>query len=151
MNKSRTIGVWLVFILFLIDRLLKQIALHLPASVSDDFFYFTPYLNKAGPFSLSIPSIFLIIIAALVLIWLTYLCWQFFKIKNLSRLLGSSLMLIGGFSNFWDRLLVGGVVDVWYLSFYTGLNFNLADIYLSIGVLILVLSYYQPLTTKPIS
>lgn len=53
-------------------------------------------------------------------------------------------MLVGGFSNFWDRVLVGGVIDIWYLPVLTGLNFNLADIYLLSGVLILVLSYYRP-------
>ena len=144
MNKSRAILIWLVFILFLFDRLLKKIVIHLAPGTSDDFFYFTLYINKSGPFSLALPSVFLIAIATVVLIWLTYLGWQFFKVKNLNRLLGISLMLVGGFSNFWDRVLVGGVIDIWYLSILTGLNFNLADIYLLSGVLILVLSYYRP-------
>ena len=54
-------------------------------------------------------------------------------------LLGLTLIISGGIGNFIDRLRQGFVVDMFHLDFMNFAIFNVADIYLSIGVGLLVI------------
>ena len=54
-------------------------------------------------------------------------------------LLGLTLIISGGIGNFIDRLRQGFVVDMFHLDFMNFANFNVADIYLSIGVGLLLI------------
>ena len=67
-------------------------------------------------------------------IW--YLCKQ---IKGSFWLLsGLSLVIAGGIGNFIDRVRQGFVVDMFQLDFINFAIFNVADSYLTIGVMVLV-------------
>ncbi|RKV83606.1 MAG: signal peptidase II, partial [Streptococcus sp.] len=67
-------------------------------------------------------------------IW--YLCKQ---IKGSFWLLsGLSLIIAGGIGNFIDRVRQGFVVDMFQLDFINFAIFNVADSYLTIGVMVLV-------------
>ena len=54
-------------------------------------------------------------------------------------LLGLTLIISGGIGNFIDRLRQGFVVDLFHLDFMNFAIFNVADIYLSIGVGLLLI------------
>jgi signal peptidase II len=54
-------------------------------------------------------------------------------------LLGLALIISGGIGNFIDRLRQGFVVDMFHLDFMNFAIFNVADIYLSIGVGLLLI------------
>ena len=54
-------------------------------------------------------------------------------------LLGLTLIISGGIGNFIDRLRQGFVVDMFHLDFMNFVIFNVADIYLSIGVGLLLI------------
>ena len=54
-------------------------------------------------------------------------------------LLGLTLIISGGIGNFIDRLRQGFVVDMFHLDFINFAIFNVADIYLSIGVGLLLI------------
>lgn len=54
-------------------------------------------------------------------------------------LLGLTLIISGGIGNFIDRLCQGFVVDMFHLDFMNFAIFNVADIYLSIGVGLLLI------------
>ena len=54
-------------------------------------------------------------------------------------LLGLTLIISGGIGNFIDRLRQGFVVDMFHLDFMTFAIFNVADIYLTIGVGLLLI------------
>ena len=54
-------------------------------------------------------------------------------------LLGLTLIISGGIGNFIDRLGQGFVVDMFHLDFMNFAIFNVADIYLSIGVGLLLI------------
>lgn len=144
MKAGKVFLLLVVFVLFLLDRIFKKLALPPTSFESADFFSLTYFLNKAGPFSLNLPTFFLILAAGLIMVWLTYIGYESAKQNSLLRFMGASLMIAGGFSNFLDRLLVGGVIDYWQAAILTGLNFNLADVYLCIGVILVIGSYYQP-------
>ena len=58
---------------------------------------------------------------------------------SLWLLLGLTLIISGGIGNFIDRLRQGFVVDMFHLDFMNFAIFNVANIYLSIGVGLLLI------------
>lgn len=58
-------------------------------------------------------------------------------------LAGLSLVIAGGLGNFIDRLRQGFVVDMFHLDFMNFAIFNVADTYLTIGVLVLFLVIFK--------
>ena len=54
-------------------------------------------------------------------------------------LLGLTLIISGGIGNFIDRLRQGFVVDMFHLDFMNFAIFNVADIYLTVGVGLLLI------------
>ncbi|MEI7578858.1 MAG: signal peptidase II [bacterium] len=69
--------------------------------------------------------------------WLVFFLW---KIRQASKAIffGSCLILYGGMSNFCDRLIFQGVID--YIHFGQISIFNLADILICLGIIILIFS-----------
>lgn len=53
---------------------------------------------------------------------------------------GLVLIISGGLGNFIDRISQGFVVDMFHLDFINFAIFNVADIYLTVGVIVLVLA-----------
>lgn len=69
----------------------------------------------------------------------------YFKSKNMTLLKEIALLLIisGGIGNFIDRLRLSYVVDMVHLDFMNFAIFNVADSYLSVGVLLLVIVFWK--------
>ena len=57
--------------------------------------------------------------------------------KSLWMVIGLCLVIAGGLGNFLDRVRLGYVVDMFHLDFVNFPVFNVADSYLTVGVLIL--------------
>ncbi|GAB6886218.1 signal peptidase II [Streptococcus equinus ATCC 33317] len=72
-------------------------------------------------------------------------CYYF--IKNLQGnfwlLLGLLLIISGGLGNFIDRVRLGYVVDMVHLDFMNFAIFNVADSYLTVGVIILFITLWK--------
>ncbi|MBU1071212.1 signal peptidase II [Patescibacteria group bacterium] len=79
--------------------------------------------NPSIPFIIPISIVFLLLLS----LW-------FAKNPKLSLL----LILIGGLSNFFDRLTLGYVIDWIYLPFFPHSVFNLADVYITTGLLLTI-------------
>ncbi|MBF0777780.1 signal peptidase II [Streptococcus cuniculi] len=73
------------------------------------------------------------------LVVMTAAIWYFIKhIKGSLWLLSSlSLVIAGGLGNFIDRIRLGYVVDMFHLDFIDFPVFNVADMYLTVGVAVL--------------
>ncbi|MBF0787806.1 MULTISPECIES: signal peptidase II [unclassified Streptococcus] len=73
------------------------------------------------------------------LVVMTATIWYFIKhIKGSLWLLSSlSLVIAGGIGNFIDRVRLGYVVDMLHLDFIDFPVFNVADMYLTVGVVVL--------------
>lgn len=78
--------------------------------------------------------------------WVSLLGWLglgFWLIKYRSKSKSIYLVIAGGLSNLLDRLFWGGVVD--FISISPFPSFNLADMMITIGVLLI---FYQELNLK---
>ena len=107
-----------------------------------DIVYVQNYGVSFGILSGSVSHWILIIIAALVVLLLIYLI-QVSKKK--SEKLAYFIIVIGAISNILDRAMNTFVVDfisIHYRSFYWP-AFNLADIYITIGVIMLIISFFK--------
>jgi lipoprotein signal peptidase len=120
-------------LLFLIDRLLKNWATQ---NVNDQGGWFYYFANQGGVFSLPLSQPSLIALAALALAVVGGFGVWAYQRNNSLVLLAAGLMFVGGYSNLLDRLSTGVVIDYWHLS---SLSFNLADIYLLVGLGLMIL------------
>lgn len=77
----------------------------------------------------------IIIISFIILIYILYLCSVLKK-----RKFAWCFVLIGGLSNIIDRILVGGVID--YIRLESLTTFNLADVYICIGLVLLIMEIF---------
>ena len=72
-------------------------------------------------------------------------CYYF--VKNLQGnfwlLFGLLLIISGGLGNFIDRVRLGYVVDMVHLDFMNFAIFNVADSYLTVGVIILFITLWK--------
>ncbi|AZP05422.1 signal peptidase II [Jeotgalibaca ciconiae] len=70
-----------------------------------------------------------------------YLIYTFHKYEIKSKLVGCSfsLILAGAIGNFIDRLLNGYVVDMFRLDFINFPIFNVADVCLTVGVILMII------------
>lgn len=128
----------------LLDQLAKyavaaQMELYESIPVIEGIFHITYIQNFGAAFSiLQNRQIFLqIVTGCVILCCFGYLVW---KRRSLPRLTAVSLALLvsGGAGNFLDRVLYGYVVD--FFDFRIWPVFNVADIAVCIGCMLLVLS-----------
>jgi len=104
-------------------------------------FSFQLIKNQNLAFSIAIPQIFIFAIISVILIILGYLLYRAVKKDYTIQILAYLLVIVGAISNLYDRIIHGGVID--FISFnifeYQLAVFNLADIWIVIGVAILLL------------
>lgn len=132
------------FVFFLIDLISKvlvtNIKIKTPYEVINNFFYIDIVSNEGAAFSL-LPggTILFVLIGLGVLIYIDRVI-----IKDVRYSIPVSLVIGGIVGNLFDRILYGEVLD--FLSFKLGPFyfpvFNLADTFICIGVLLLIIEYY---------
>ena len=141
-------NILIVSLIFIIDRISKLYVINLSKLNSDIEIFSSSFLNiivvwnKGAAFGLfsfnegdlyNIFSGFILLVIIIVLILV-------FKSKGIKRL--SYLLVFGGaIGNFYDRIIYKAVPD--FIDFHVGnfhwFVFNVADIFISIGVLCLIL------------
>jgi signal peptidase II len=143
--------------LTLLDQLTKLYFTSLDASgwsktvVIEGFFYFTHTINRGAAFSFLAGNdwgqIFLKIFTLIALIAIGFFIYYvYFRKKKDYLFLAYSLSLILGglFGNFIDRLYMNGVVD--FIGFIFGSYyfpvFNVADICLTVGVIMFFIHFF---------
>ena len=107
-----------------------------------NFLNFTYSENTGGPFGIGQDNTiaFILISIMIIAIIIHFIFSQRDRIDKKSTI-ALSLMLAGGFSNLIDRILRGAVVD--YIDVTSVLNFpifNLSDIFVIIGWILLIIS-----------
>ncbi|TAK95640.1 hypothetical protein EPO05_03580 [Patescibacteria group bacterium] len=103
-----------------------------------NFSWFPVFCNRGIAFGLNVPAtVFISLwVVAIITIWVIWRSFE--KLPDITALeqLSFVAILAGAASNMFDRLIHGCVVDFMHVSIFPA--FNLADIYISLAVLILL-------------
>jgi len=97
-----------------------------------------------GLFAETIPAVFLIIIGLLVVFFIIYL---FLNAQNYFEYWGLFIIICGAIANIIDRIANGYVIDFIYfhINQYYWPAFNFADIYISVGIIMILLNMLKKL------
>ena len=136
-----------LWFLLLLDRIVKRIIVHAhvcPLKVFP-FLACKPALNRGISWSMFAntgPFGFYVITAIIGLFLFGFAWYTHKRIEAEYDTFGEMLVLVGGTSNFLDRLIYGGVVDFIQVSYgkWSFPIFNFADIYIVLGVGIMIYS-----------
>ena len=135
--KNKKLLIWLILFLFIIDRITKYLSFNLP---QEGIFYlpslgFKHYLNTGIAFSIPMPLYILIPIILIIIFSLTWHLVKYYLNSHIA-IFPISLIIIGALSNLLDRIDYNGVID--FIDISTFPAFNLADTYITIGVIWLI-------------
>lgn len=143
--KKRAIVAVIVLLLIGLDQLVKsyivqQIPLGEVRSWIPNFVSLTYLQNRGAAFSILQDQQWLFAIITLVV--MVGAIWYLHKHMedSLWMVLGLTLIIAGGLGNFIDRVSQGFVVDMFRLDFINFAIFNVADSYLTVGVIILLIA-----------
>lgn len=147
-NYRKLYGPLAAVILILLDQLSKQwIVNHIPLNAIrkcvPGVFSLTYLRNYGAAFSILQNQQWFFTVITLAVVGAA--CYYF--IKNINGnfwfLFGLLLIISGGIGNFIDRLRLGYVVDMVHLDFMNFAIFNVADSYLTVGVVILFIALWK--------
>lgn len=143
--KKRGLVVWIIGSLILFDQLVKayvvqNIALGEVKSWIPNLVSLTYLQNRGAAFSMLQDQQWFFALITFVVMGVAV--WYLHKHIEDSWWLVTGLVLIiaGGLGNFIDRISQGFVVDMFHLDFINFAIFNVADSYLTVGVLVLLLA-----------
>lgn len=122
-----------IFLLFLLDRLTKLILLFNPSWTVDGFLALR--LNPQLAFSWPMVAGAYYPLVLIILFCLFYYAKRSYRRGNVS-LWPLSLIIIGAVSNLVDRVFYGAVID--FFHWPNWFAFNLADVYITWGVMWLI-------------
>ncbi len=128
--------------LIILDRLTKWFVLKNPNLYQSKFIELELFKNQ-NLFFFPLNPIFLNLLIGAVLILLLFLFFKTLKQENFLLTTGFSLIILGGLSNFFDRIYFGYVID-WLRIFILPISiFNIADIMIIGGIMCVILFFGQ--------
>lgn len=143
--KKRGIVAVIVLLLIGLDQLVKayvvqQIPLGEVRSWIPNLVSLTYLQNRGAAFSMLQDQQWLFAIITLVV--MVGAIWYLHKRMedSLWMVFGLTLIIAGGLGNFIDRMSQGFVVDMFHLDFINFAIFNVADSYLTVGVIVLLIA-----------
>ena len=146
--KKNIYSLSLIFFLFLADRISKYLILNLfktsdePNIVITSFLKFELIWNNGIAFSLLSfeENFYYNVLTAIIVLITIFLIFLMIKAVNVEKF-GFCLIIGGSFGNIFDRLIYSSVID--FIDFNIGnfhwFIFNVADIFITIGVFILIM------------
>lgn len=140
---------WLMIltIVFLVIDIVSKIVVsnlmevHESIMVINDFFYITYVRNTGAAWSILADKTWLIIFISLIIVGFIGFYVYRNRPKSKFEIVGYSMILAGAIGNLTDRIILGYVIDFldFYIFGYSYPIFNLADTFIVIGVLLLVI------------
>ncbi|MBT4916822.1 signal peptidase II [Candidatus Peregrinibacteria bacterium] len=133
--KTIHISIWLL----IVDQFTKRLSLNIPEEgmpIINNFLEFKYSENFGIAFSIPVPKTALLIATIGLLIFLTYYLVKELNLKKYVSQAALALIWAGGFGNLIDRIFRGYVVD--FISIWKWPIFNVADVYILAGVLLLI-------------
>lgn len=121
-------GIFVIGVLIAIDQIVKYLIL-----VKNIVYT----CNYGIAFGIKLPILLLVIIWLPIMFYVIYLWWQKLN-EKFFRQLPFLLIISGGLGNIIDRIIHGCVID--YIPFLNISTFNLADAFITIGVVIILIN-----------
>ena len=138
------LNIILVFLIVVLDQVTKRTALYeIGLGESKEFIpgviQFVVFSNTGGAFSIfkEYPIIFKIIGLINVFVFSYFALYPLTPVNKLVGI-GSACILGGTIGNLLDRFLLGAVIDFLDFEFVKFAVFNLADVFIDIGVILIV-------------
>ena len=145
-TNNRLFYILLCLIIFLCDQFTKYfININYPKLINKNFIFFSiDYVKNYGAaFNLFIGSrIFLSIISIIISLFLVYLIFKKDSYRHL-EIVSYSFILAGSLGNGLDRIVKGYVIDFINLNFIDFPVFNIADISINIGFILILYSFIR--------
>ena len=139
----------IILVLAALDQITKQLMFNVSGEVQgfsipiiDKFFHFTYVENHGGVFGLLQGKINLFTIASAVLI-IYVIAVEYKNFKNYSKWtkIGVAVVAAGAMGNMIDRIFRGYVIDMIDFRGIWVFVFNVADMYVHIGIYIIIIDY----------
>ena len=137
--KNKLIGLGMFLVVFAADLGIKFLAVDVDFQIIDGFFELSYHENTGIAFSLPVPIWASSLLSILLLGVGSYLAGRYLKWDKFVTPLIFSLIAGGALGNLFDRVLHGYVID--YISIWKWPVFNLADVTIFIGAVLLVIFY----------
>ena len=147
MLKKHLVDFSIIIIIFLIDRASKLLIISFPETYEQVGFSVTSFLNfnliwnegiAFGLFSFD-EKLYYNLLTIFIILVTTVISWLMFKSKGFEKF--CFIMILGGsFGNIFDRIFYSAVpdfIDIHINNFHWFI-FNVADIFISIGVILLI-------------
>lgn len=127
-------------ILLLLDQIIKCIVINNNFVLIPGFLNLTYTENTGIAFGLNENNVILIILVNVVILGIII---KFLK-ENMDKIdmlefISLILVLVGGFGNLIDRIFRGHVIDFININLFNFPVFNMADIYITVGAIILLI------------
>lgn len=129
----------LTFILIILDILTKWLAhtaLQTPVRIWPGVFQLQTSYNPGVAFSIPIPNALMIWLTPFLLAGIIWLVIRSCDLQHRITKVALAFFIAGGLGNFINRIWHGAVIDFLDFSFWP--SFNLADLYLTVGVFLLI-------------
>ena len=128
----------LVFVLFLLDMLSKRFTDGNQVDLIPKFLSFNSVHNTGIAFGMFGGLRFIFIIINSILTVAAVVAWWFYGRKYMAMNIGFAFFICGAIGNLYDRIVYGYVRDFISFSFFSTI-FNVADICLTVGTIMLVI------------
>lgn len=139
--------IFFVLSLMISDRLSKWLILN-KADLYQSKLLELKLFKNPNLYFISLNSILLYFLIGATLLLLIFFFFRSWQRKNLLLMTGFSLVVLGGLSNFLDRIIFGYVIDWLKISILPISIFNLADLMIIVGILILFMGFLSGLSTR---
>ena len=140
MKNKKTILIILGIMIIILDQLTKNFLMEKNVRIIPNVLNFTYTENTGAAFGMGSNNIWMIIIMNIIILGIII---KFIRDKqdkiNLKVLVPVVLILSGGIGNLIDRIFRGYVVDFIDVNLFSFPNFNIADISVTIGIILLMI------------
>ena len=146
-NKKNSLSIFLIFVIFLLDRASKLIMINLANNAYEFNIKLSSFLNlnliwndgiAFGLFSFN-KQIYYNSLTIIIILITVILIWLMVKSSGLEKI-GFSMIIGGSIGNFSDRIYYSSVPDFIDFNFkgFHWFVFNVADIFITLGIIILI-------------
>ena len=145
--KKNSLSIFLIFVIFLLDRASKLIMINLAKNAYEFNIKLSSFLNlnliwndgiAFGLFSFN-KQIYYNSLTIIIILITVILIWLMVKSSGLEKI-GFSMIIGGSIGNFSDRIYYSSVPDFIDFNFkgFHWFVFNVADIFITLGIIILI-------------